>query len=57
MQYLQAEVSRGGKNTRMFNTTNIVNHLKTKHDDEYWKYEKEKAAQDKDGELKTSKWQ
>ena len=36
---------------------NIVNHLKTKHSDEYQKYEKEKAAQDKDGELKTSKQQ
>jgi len=41
----KAEVSRGGKNSKTFNTTNIVNHLKAKHADEYKKYETEKAAE------------
>ena len=41
----KAEVSRGGKNSKTFNTTNIVNHLKAKHINEYKKYEAEKVAE------------
>ena len=40
----KAEVSRGGKNSKTFNTTNIVNHLKVKHVNKDKKYEAEKAA-------------
>ena len=41
----KAEVSRGGKNSKTFNTTNIVNHLKVKHVNKDKKYEAEKAAE------------
>lgn len=50
----KAEVSRGGKSTRTFNTTNIVNHLKAKHHDEYQEYERERAAEVKGAELQTA---
>ena len=44
------EVSRGGDNTTICNTTNIVNHLKAKHHSEYQKYGKERAAEVKGAE-------
>ena len=36
-------VSRGGRNTKTFNTSNLVQHLK-KHQDDYKEYEKQKAS-------------
>ena len=47
----KAEVSRGGKNSKIFNTTNIVNHLKVKHVEEYKKYKEEKATKVDTSEL------
>ena len=41
----KTKVSRGGKSSKTFNTTNIVNHLKVKHVEEYKKYEEEKATE------------
>lgn len=36
-------VSRGGKNAKTFNTSNLVQHLKSKHQDNYKEFEKHKA--------------
>ena len=36
-------VSRGGKNTKTFNTSNLAQHLKSKHQDDYKEFEKHKA--------------
>jgi len=36
-------VSRGGKNAKTFNTSNLVQHLKSKHQDDYKEFEKHKA--------------
>ena len=33
-------VSRGGKNTKTFNTSNLAQHLKSKHQDDYKEFEK-----------------
>jgi len=38
----QEKISRGDRNTKTFNTTNLVQHLR-KHSEEFKKYEKEKA--------------
>ena len=40
----QISISRGGKNTKTFNTTNIVQHLKSKHIDEFKKYQRAQAG-------------
>ena len=40
-------VSRGGKTTKTFNTSNLVGHLK-KHSEQYGEYEKAVAAGDTD---------
>ena len=37
------QISRGGRNSKTFNTTNLVQHLR-KHSKEFKKYEKEKDA-------------
>ena len=37
------QISRGGRNSKTFNTTNLVQHL-WKHSEEFKKYEKEKDA-------------
>jgi len=36
-------VSCGGKNAKTFNTSNLVQHLKSKHQDDYKEFEKHKA--------------
>ena len=45
----QQPISRGGRNTKTYNTTNLVHHLKTKHGEQYAEYEKvlELGEQDK----------
>ena len=40
----QISISRGGKNTKTFNTTNIVQHLKSKHIDEFKKYQRAQSG-------------
>ena len=47
-QTCNEEISRGGSNTKTFNTTNLVYHLRTRHPEEFSKY-KETAAQEKSG--------
>ena len=37
------EVPRGGQSTISYTTTNLVQHLKTKHGQEYAEYEKKKS--------------
>ena len=49
----QQHISRGGKNTKTYNTTNIVQHLKSKHMDEFKKYVREQEG--KIAEQKTIK--
>ena len=44
------EVPRGGQSTKLFTTTNLVHHLKTKHDEEYARYNRLKV--DSDGKQK-----
>ena len=39
----QISISLGGKNTKTFNTTNIMQHLKSKHIDEFKKYQRAQA--------------
>ena len=41
-------VSRGGVNARNFNTTNLVNHLKSKHHSTYSKFLEVKNKRDKE---------
>ena len=36
----ELSISRGGKNTKIFNTTNLVQHLRSKHIAEFKKYQK-----------------
>ena len=36
----QISISRGGKNMKTFNMTNLVQHLKSKHIDEFKKYQR-----------------
>ena len=37
------QISRGGRNSRTFNTTNLVQHLR-KHSEEFKQYQKEKET-------------
>ena len=46
----EMEVPRGSQSTKSFTTTNLVYHLKTKHDEEYAQYNRLKA--DSDGKQK-----
>ena len=46
------EVPRGGDNTKSYTTTNIVHHLKSKHPEEYKKYEELKAIKEKESSRK-----
>ena len=39
----QISISRGGKNIQTFNTTNLVQHLKSKHIDEFKKSQRAQA--------------
>ena len=48
------EVPRGGGNTKTYTTTNLVQHLKSKHMEEYGKYE-ELQVQAKQKELSTKR--
>ena len=45
----EKSISRGGRNTKTYNTTNLVHHLRTKHNEQYVEYEKalERVEQDK----------
>ena len=42
----KTSVARGGKNTKAFNTTNLLYHLQTKHTEAYSLYERQKAAKE-----------
>ena len=42
----KTSVARGGKNTKAFNTTNVLYHLQTKHTEVYSLYERQKAAKE-----------
>ena len=41
-------VSHGGCNTKMYNTTNLVQHLKAKHSEQYVKLEKALESREED---------
>lgn len=41
----------GGSTTKTFNTSNLINHLKTNHKDEFKKYEEMKVASQNDADL------
>ena len=45
----EQSISHGGCNTKTYNTTNLVHHLKTKHSEQYVEFEKalETGEQDK----------
>ena len=45
----EQSVSRGGCNTKTYNTTNLVHHLKAKHSEQYVEFEKalERGEEDK----------
>ena len=51
-------VLRGGCNTKMYNTTNLLHHLKAKHSEQYIEFEKalERGEEDK-GKGKAVLWQ
>ena len=42
----ETEVPRGGQSTKSFTTTNLIHHLKTKHNEEYARYNRLKANSD-----------
>ena len=42
------EMPRGGHSTKSYTTTNLVNHLKSKHHEEYKNYEELKVSKEKD---------
>ena len=42
------EVPHGGHSTKSYTTTNLVNHLKSKHPEEYKNYEELKVSNEKD---------
>ena len=46
----EMEVPCGGQSIKSFTTTNLVHHIKTKHDEEYARYNRLKA--DSDGKQK-----
>jgi len=43
LEAVLSSISRGGKNAKTFNTSNLVQHLKSKHQDDYKEFEKHKA--------------
>ena len=43
--YCNRDISRGGRNLKTYNTTNIVNHLKSEHKLPYTRYCEKKAAE------------
>ena len=50
----QLSISQGGKNTKTFNTTNLVQHLRSKHIAEFKKYQKAQEERTKTAEQQTS---
>ena len=42
------EVPRGGQSTKSYTTTNLINHLKSKHPEEYKNYEELKVTKEKE---------
>ena len=38
--YISKPISRGGCNTKTYNTTSLAHHLKTKHGEQYGEYQK-----------------
>ena len=48
------EISRGGKTTKTFTTSNLVSHLKYKHKPEYDKYQKKKEEINESSQLTAS---
>ena len=46
------EVPRGGHSTKSYTTTNLVNHLKSKHPEEYKNYEELKVTKEKEINIK-----
>ena len=54
------DISRGGKTTKTFNTTNLTYHLKTEHDQEFIEYssllaEANERSSSKEGETQSLK--
>ena len=50
----ELSISRGGKNTKTFDMTNLVQHLRSKHIAEFKKYQKPQEEKTKIAEQQTS---